>query len=74
MWNIALSTIASGVGCPYFIIRCFSIDPALTPILIGIPLLFASSTTSFTFPSSPIFPGFILTLSIPFSIAVNANL
>ena len=78
-WSISTlanadSTNASGQGSPYFFCNFFSNDPAFTPILIGIPCISAQFTTSITFCLDPIFPGFILKQSAPFSATFSAIL
>lgn len=63
------------VGFPLYLskISC-SIEPEFTPILIGIFLFLQAFTTASTLSLPPIFPGFILSLSTPDSIAVSAIL
>ena len=70
----ALSTMPSAVTFPYLSKICFSNEPLFTPTLIGIFFAFATSTTAFNLSISPIFPGLILILSAPFSIAAMASL
>ena len=52
----------------------FSSEPLFTPTLIGISRSFAERTTASSLSLPPIFPGFILILSAPFSIAAMAIL
>ena len=41
IWRMADSTMASGVGCPYFSNRSFSSDPEFTPTRMATLWLFA---------------------------------
>ena len=70
MCFFALFTIFSGVAVP----SSFSIDPELTPILIGTPFSLAAAATFLTFSIDPIFPGLILTLETPASMLKSASL
>ncbi len=72
-WRRALSTSASGTGCPYFLRRSFWREPAFTPILTGTFRSLRAPTTSFTFHLAPMFPGFILRPSTPCSKASSAR-
>jgi len=60
----ALSTSASGVGCPYFFNRLFSKEPALTPIRTALPVSRAIFIISSVFQAAPTFPGLIRTQAI----------
>ena len=73
-WANADSTKASGQGSPYFFCNFFSKEPALTPILIGIPWDSAQLTTTLTYSFEPILPGFILKQSAPCSATAKAIL
>src|SRR3990172_3294739 len=63
--SAALSTRASGEGCPYFPRTFLDRDPAFTPIRIGTLPSLQAETTSATFHLAPIFPGLILSPSTP---------
>ena len=69
----ALSTMASGQGCPYFSSRGFSRLPAFTPMRIGMCLARQASATAFTFSGAPILPGLMRILSMPRSAASSAS-
>ncbi|MPN63279.1 hypothetical protein SDC9_211036 [bioreactor metagenome] len=71
--SMALSTRPSAVTPLYFSTRCFSREPLFTPTRIGTWYSFALSTTACTRSLAPIFPGLILILSAPFSIAAIAR-
>ena len=70
--NIGSSERVKAVTFPYFSMICFSNEPLFTPTRIGTLYSFALSTTAFTLSEEPIFPGLILILSAPFSIAAIA--
>lgn len=63
------------MGFPLYLSNIsFSIEPEFTPILIGMFLSLQALTTFSTLSLPPIFPGFILNLSTPESIATSAIL
>src|ERR1700722_5630022 len=71
----ALATSASGVALPYLVMNRLSSDPALTPILIGMPAAPAALATSPTRPSNSLMlPGFTRTAAQPASIAAKMYL
>ena len=74
IFRSALSTKASGQGSLYFSNMSLSKDPEFTPILMEQLLFLAADMTSAIFFLSPIFPGFILKQSAPFSAASTALL
>src|SRR6478736_5986847 len=66
------STSASGVALPYLASSRLSSEPALTPILIGIPASPAARAISATLSSNCLMlPGFTRTAAQPASIAAN---
>ena len=65
IFNLALSTKASGLGSENFSKICFSKLPALTPILIEQLLSFAALITSFILGILPMLPGLILIQEAP---------
>jgi len=65
--------MASGVTSPYFDLRSLSSEPEFMPILIGIFLSPALSTTSFSLLFDPKVPGLILRPSTPASIEAMAR-
>src|SRR6266702_1570386 len=69
------STSASGVARPYLASSRLSSEPALTPILIGMPACPAARAMSATLSSKAlILPGFTRTAPQPASIAANTYL
>src|SRR5690349_13033844 len=69
------STSASGVALPYLASSRLSSEPALTPILIGIPASPAARAISATLSSNCLMlPGFTRTAAQPASIAANTYL
>ena len=73
-WYRALSTRASGVGEPYFARMCFSKEPELTPMRMGMFFRRQASATAFTRLSSPMLPGLMRILSMPATTASRASL
>ena len=73
MWSRALSTIASGQGSPYFSSRCFSRQPALTPMRIEQPWSRAAAITSRTRSAEPMLPGLMRRQAAPASAASMAR-
>src|SRR6266436_7075827 len=68
------STSASGVALPYLASSRLSSEPALTPILIGIPASLAARAISATLSSNCLMlPGFTRTAAQPASIAANRS-
>ena len=65
MWKSALSTRASGVGSPNRCRRCFSSEPAFTPIRMGTLRSAAALVTSCTRQVAPMLPGLIRRQSTP---------
>ena len=66
------STSASGVALPYLASSRLSSEPALTPILIGVPASLAARAISATLSSNCLMlPGFTRTAAQPASIAAN---
>ena len=65
IFNLALSTKASGLGSENFSKICFSKLPALTPTLIEQLLSFAALITSFILSIFPMLPGLILIQEAP---------
>ena len=74
IFNIALSTNASGHGSLYFSNKFLSNEPPLTPILIEQSWSFAAFTMSATLSLEPIFPGLILKQLAPAFAASIARL
>ena len=72
-WYSALSTIASGVGEPYFARISFSIEPELTPMRIGMFFLRHISATALTRSSEPMLPGLMRIALTPASAAASAS-
>ena len=69
------STSASGVALPYLASSRLSSEPALTPILIGVPVSLAARAISATLSSNCLMlPGFTRTAAHPASIAANTYL
>ena len=69
------STSASGVALPYLASSRLSSEPALTPILIGIPAADAARAISATLSSNCLMlPGLTRTAAQPASIAANTYL
>ena len=69
------STRASGVALPYLASSRLSSEPALTPILIGMPAAAAARAISPTLSSNALMlPGFTRTAAQPASIAANTYL
>src|ERR1043165_5687584 len=69
------STSASGVALPYLASSRLSREPALTPILIGIPASPAARAISATLSANCLMlPGFTRTAAQPASIAANTYL
>ena len=73
-WYSALSTSASGLGSPYFSSRCFSSEPAFTPMRMEQPWSRAALMTSFTRSSLPMLPGLMRRQAAPLSAASMARL
>ncbi len=69
MWSSPDSIIAAGQGSRYFSSRCFSSDPAFTPIRIEQPWSRAAAITSRTRSAEPMLPGLIRRQAAPASAA-----